>query len=257
MDLPAKIFEQIKKINDYGSEYWSAREMAKTLDYQNYRNFEAVIKKAKESCGNAGQFIDDHFVDTDDMIRLPKTASRKISNTHLSRYACYLIMQNADPSKEIVALGQTYFAIQTRRQEVQDKLMEDQKHLSETASRAGVENYATFTNYGYMGLYGGMDMKQIHKQKKLKKAQKILDYMGSEELAANLFRATQTDAKLKREMIQGEAMANQTHFDVGRKVRKTIKELGGTMPEKLPVAENISMTQKRLKGEWKISNKLK
>lgn len=265
MDLPAKIFEQIKRINEYGSEYWSARELAKILEYQNYRNFEAVLYKAKESCNKARQSVEDHFVDADEMIKLPKTASRKISNTHLSRYACYLIMQNADPSKEIVALGQTYFAIQTRRQEVQDKLMEDQKrvylrgeitahnkHLAETASKAGVENYATFTNYGYMGLYGGMDMKQIHQRKKLKKTQKILDFMGSEELAANLFRATQTDAKLKREMIQGEANANQTHFVVGRKVRQTIKELGGTMPERLPITENISMTQKRLKSDKTI-----
>jgi DNA-damage-inducible protein D len=266
MDLPAKVFEQIKKINEYGSEYWSAREMAKILDYQDFRNFGDVLKKARESCKKAGQSIEDHFVDVTDMIKLPKTASREIQNTHLSRYACYLIIQNADPSKEIVALGQTYFAIQTRRQEVQDKLMEDQKrlylrgeltahnkHLSETASRAGVENYATFTNYGYMGLYGGMDMKQIHKQKKLKKTQKILDFMGSEELAANLFRATQTDAKLKREMIQGEAKANQTHFEVGRKVRQTIKELGGTMPERLPIAENINLTQKKLKSDKTIN----
>jgi DNA-damage-inducible protein D len=265
MDLPAKVFEQIKKINEYGSEYWSAREMAKILDYQDYRNFVDVLIKAKESCNKAHQIVADHFGDVTDMVKLGSSASRTIPNIHLSRYACYLIMQNADPSKEIVALGQTYFAIQTRRQEVQDKLMEDQKRLylrgeitahnkrlAETASRAGVENYATFTNYGYMGLYGGMDMKQIHQRKKLKKTQKILDFMGSEELAANLFRATQTDAKLKREYIQGEAKANQTHFEVGRKVRKTIKELGGTMPEQLPTAENIRITQKRLKNDKTI-----
>src|SRR3989338_8283915 len=156
------------------------------------------------------------------MIKLPKTASRKISNTPLSRYACYLVMQNADPSKEIVALGQTYFAIQTRRQEIQDQLVEDQKrvvlreeitahnkHLAQTASRAGVQNYGVFTNYGYMGLYGGLKTQQIHKRKRLRPSQKILDHMGSEELAANLFRATQADAKLRRESIQGEAMANQ------------------------------------------------
>lgn len=265
MDLPAKIFEDIKRVNEYGSEYWSARDMANVLGYSEYRHFLPVLNKAKESCLKSKQSQTDHFEDVLDMIKLPKNASRKIPNTHLSRYACYLIMQNADPSKEIVALGQTYFAIQTRRQEVSDQRLDDEKrlylrgeltahnkHLSETASRAGVENYATFTNYGYMGLYGGMDMKQIQKRKKLKKAQKILDFMGSEELAANLFRATQTDAKLKREMIQGEAMANQTHFEVGRKVRQTIKELGGTMPEKLPTAESIHLTQKRLKSDKTI-----
>lgn len=194
------------------------------------------------------------------MITLGKTASREIEDIRLSRYACYLVMQNADPAKEIVALGQTYFAIQTRRQEIQDQLVEDQKrvvlrgeitahnkHLAQTASRAGVQNYGVFTNYGYMGLYGGLDSRQIHKHKKLKPSQKILDHMGSEELAANLFRATQADAKLRRENIQGEAMANQTHFEVGRKVRQTIKELEGTMPENLPTPDDINKAKVRLK----------
>lgn len=252
MDDTVKIFERLKKTNEYGGEYWSARELSEILGYQDYRNFIDVLKKAKESCCKAHQIIDDHFGDVTDMVKIGSEALRKVQNVRLSRYACYLIMQNADPSKEIVALGQTYFAIQTRRQEVQDQLIEDQKrlylrgeitahnkHLAETASKAGVENYATFTNYGYMGLYGGLDMKQIKQVKKLKNNQKILDFMGSEELAANLFRATQTDAKLKREMIQGEAKANQTHFEVGRKVRQTIKELGGTMPEKLKSPSDI------------------
>lgn len=255
------VFEQMKKINEYGAEFWSARELSKILDYSEYRHFSPVIERAKESCKNAGQSTNDHFEDVLDMIELGKTASRKIKDIALSRYACYLIMQNADPSKEIVALGQTYFAIQTRKQEVYDQMVEDQKrvflrdeitthnkHLAITAAKAGVKNYGTFTNYGYMGLYGGLDSQKIHDRKKLKQTQKILDHMGSEELAANLFRATQTDAKISREKIQGEAKANQTHFNVGRKIRQTIKELGGTMPEKLPVTEGITVTKKRVQG---------
>jgi len=254
------IFEQIKRTNEYQSEYWSARQLAKVLDYKEYRNFETVIKKAKEACKNSGQSVKNHFGDVTDMIEVGKNASRSIKDTHLSRYACYLVLQNADPAKEIVALGQTYFAIQTRKQEVQEQLIEDQKrlflrgevtthnkHLAETASRAGVKNYAVFTNYGYMGLYGGLKVQDIHKQKKLKKSQKILDYMGSEELAANLFRATQTDAKIKREQIAGEARANQAHFAVGKKVRQTIRELGGTMPEKLTTPDKIGKAQARVK----------
>ncbi|OGG14409.1 DNA damage-inducible protein D [Candidatus Gottesmanbacteria bacterium RIFCSPHIGHO2_01_FULL_39_10] len=259
MTNPITIFEEIKKINEYQSEYWSARQLAKILEYADYRNFEMVIKKAKESCKNSAQSIREHFVDVTDMIEVGKTASREIKDTYLSRYACYLIMQNADPSKEIVALGQTYFAIQTRRQEVQDQRIEDQKrvflreemtahnkHLAEAASQAGVINYGRFTNYGYMGLYGGLGMQNIKARKKLKPTQKILDHMGSEELAANLFRATQTDAKIRREQVKGEAKANQTHFDVGRKVRQTIQELGGTMPERLPPGDDITKAKRRV-----------
>jgi len=254
------VFEEIKRINEYQSEYWSARQLAKALEYKDYRNFETVLKKAKEACKNSGQSVKDHFGDVTDMIEVGKTASREITDTQLSRYACYLVVQNSDPSKEIVALGQTYFAIQTRKQEVQEQLIEDQKrlflrgevtvhnkHLAETASKAGVKNYAVFTNYGYMGLYGGLKVQDIHKQKKLKKSQKILDHMGSEELAANLFRATQTDAKIKREEIQGEARANQAHFDVGKKVRQTIREMGGTMPEKLPTPDGVEKAKSRVK----------
>jgi len=254
------VFEEIKRINEYQSEYWSARQLAKALEYKDYRNFETVLKKAKEACKNSGQSVKDHFGDVTDMIEVGKTASREITDTQLSRYACYLVVQNSDPSKEIVALGQTYFAIQTRKQEVQEELIEDQKrlflrgevtahnkHLVETASKAGVKNYAVFTNYGYMGLYGGLKVQDIHKQKKLKTSQKILDHMGSEELAANLFRATQTDAKIKREEIQGEARANQAHFDVGKKVRQTIREMGGTMPEKLPTPDGVEKAKSRVK----------
>jgi DNA-damage-inducible protein D len=246
------VFEEIKRVNDHQSEYWSARQLAKALKYKDYRNFETVLKKAKEACKNSDQPVKDHFGDVTDMIQLGKTALRQISDVHLSRYACYLVMQNADPAKDVVALGQTYFAIQTRKQEVQEQLVEDQKrlflrgeitahnkHLAETAAKAGVKNYAVFTNYGYMGLYGGLKTQDIHKRKKLKKSQKILDHMGSEELAANLFRATQTDAKIKREEIQGEARANQAHYSVGKKVRRTIKEMGGTMPEKLSAPDGV------------------
>lgn len=264
MENPLLAFEKIKETNDYGFEYWSSRKLAKALEYSAYRNFLPVIERAKEACIKSGQNTIDHFADVLEMVTIGSTASREISDFHLSRYACYLIMQNADPSKEIVALGQTYFAIQTRRQEKQDLLIEDQKridlreevtahnkHLAEAASKAGVQNYGLFTNYGYMGLYGGLNMKQLHAKKKLMKNQKVLDHMSSEELAANLFRATQTDAKLRRENIQGEAKANQTHFEVGRKVRQTIKELGGTMPENLPASDSIGKVKTRLKKTLK------
>lgn len=259
MNNPMGVFEEIKRINEYKSEYWSARQLSKVLQYSEYRNFETVLKKARESCINSGQIVQNHFVDATDMIEIGKSALRQINDVYLSRYACYLIMQNADPSKEIVAAGQTYFAIQTRKQEMQDNELEDRKriflrdeisahnkHLAEAASQAGVTNYGRFTNYGYMGLYGGLNSQQIHVKKRLKSGQKILDHMGSEELAANLFRATQTDAKLRRDEIKGEAKANQTHFEIGRKVRQTIREIGGTMPEKLPIQIDISKIRKKL-----------
>ena len=254
------VFEEIKRINEYNSEYWSARQLAKVLEYSEFRHFQPVLEKAKKACKNSDQSVKNHFEDVLDMVEIGSSASRELNDVRLSRYACYLVVQNADPSKEVVALGQTYFAIQTRKQEVQEELIEDQnrvflrseitihnKHLAETASKAGVKNYAAFTNYGYMGLYGGLKVQDIHKQKKLKKNQKILDHMSSEELAANLFRATQTDSKIKREQIQGEARANQAHYDVGKKVRQTIGELGGTMPEKLPASSAISKAKTRIK----------
>lgn len=254
------IFEEIKRINEYQSEYWSARDLAKVLEYAEYRNFFPVINKAKEACQNSGEVIHNHFVDANDMVKIGSGAERKIDTVYLSRYACYLIIQNSDPSKEVVALGQTYFAIQTRRQEKTDLLVEDNKRLylrdeikkhntslAEAAENAGVENYGKFQNYGYKGLYGGLDADDIHEKKGLKKSQKILDHMGSEELAANLFRATQADAKLWREKVQGEENANLTHFYVGQKVRKTIEELGGTMPEELPSADGIGRVKTRLK----------
>ena len=259
--MAQNIFESIKHINEYNSEYWSSRELYKALEYKEYRNFLNVANKAKKACKNSNQDIHNHFVDVNEMVELGSGGKREIENMHLSRYACYLIIQNSDPSKEVVALGQTYFTIQTRRQEKTDQLMEDQKRLhlrgeikkhntslAEAADNAGVRRFGTFQNYGYKGLYGGLGAKEIHERKKLKKSQKILDHMGSEEIAANLFRATQADAKLRRENVQGEIKANLTHYEVGQKVRKTIDDLGGTMPEKLPSADGVGKAKTRIKG---------
>ena len=258
--MTQNVFEKIKKINQYESEYWSSRDLAKVLEYSSHRKFLNVIDKAKVSCENSGQVIHNHFVQVDEMVKIGSGAERSIDTMHLSRYACYLIIQNSDPSKEVVALGQTYFAIQTRRQEKTDQLIEDQKRthlrgevkkhntsLAEAADSAGVKKFGVFQNYGYKGLYGGLDAKDIHKVKKLKRSQKILDHMGSEELAANLFRATQADAKLRRENIDGEMKANLTHYEVGQKVRKTIDDLGGDMPEDLPSADGIGKAKTRIK----------
>lgn len=251
-----EVFETIKHINEYGQEFWYARELSKALKYSDWRNFQNALYKAMEACENSGNQISDHFGDVTKMIKIGKTAKRKIEDCALSRYACYLIVMNGDPQKEIIALGQSYFAVKTRQQELienYDELSEDQKRLAirsemiehnkslaEAAQNAGVEtplDYAVFQNKGYQGLYGGLGMKEIHARKGLKKSQKILDHMGSTELAANLFRATQTDEKLRREKIKGKALANQTHYEVGRKVRETIRELGGTMPEDLPTPQ--------------------
>ena len=248
-------FERIKRTNDANNEYWESRDLAEVLEYTQYRNFEAVIEKAKLACFNSGQRIEDHFADVSKMIEIGKGGRREVSVTLLSRYACYLVIQNADPGKEIVAHGQTYFAIQTRRQELADESIEEERRLllreeirqhnvqlADAAKGAGViesKDYAIFQNHGYMGLYGGLKQEDIHRRKGLKKSQKILDHMGSTELAANLFRATQAEEKLRRENVKGKDAANRTHREVGAKVRQTIKELGGTMPEQLPVAESI------------------
>ncbi|MFH1535255.1 MAG: DNA damage-inducible protein D [Patescibacteria group bacterium] len=258
-------FETIKRLDDNRREYWSSRELAKELEYPNYRKFLNVIDKAKVACENSGEVIHNHFVHTDEMVKIGSGAERPVDTIYLSRYACYLVVQNSDPTKVVVAKGQTYFAIQTRRQEKVDNLIEDnsrvflreemKKHntsLTKTASMAGVENYAIFQNSGYKGLYGGLTMQDIHSKKKLKKSQKILDHMNSEELAANLFRATQTDAKIKRENIKGQSKANLAHFEVGQKVRKTITNLGGTMPEELPTPDAIGRAQTRIRKSKKI-----
>lgn len=262
------IFERIRKVNGYGGEYWSARDLYKLLGYTEYTKFLPAIERAKEACKNSHQNPVDHFAEVSDMIKIatgtPKEALRPIEDYSLSRYACYLIAQNGDPRKEEVALAQTYFAIQTRRQERQDQIVEDNKrvylrdnikehnkYLASAAKNVGVVNYANFVDYGYMGLYDGMRQKDIHAKKELKASEGILDFMGSEELAANLFRATQAEAKLKRENVVGQEQANLTHYSVGKKVRRTIAELGGTMPERLPTSESIQQSRKRLKNSTK------
>jgi DNA-damage-inducible protein D len=264
------VFEQIKRQTSEGKEFWSSRDLARVLDYADYRNFEQVIAKAKQASFKSGQRIEDHFVDVTEMIDLPKGAQRAITVTYLSRYACYLIIQNADPTKEVVALGQSYFAVQTRRQELSDQATEDERRLmlreemklhnvklAGAAKDAGViepMDYAIFQNHGYQGLYGGLGQKEIHAKKGLKKSQQILDHMGSTELAANLFRATQTEEKLRREGIKGKAAANKTHKEVGAKVRQTIKELGGTMPESLPAEESIKAVERRVKKQQQLES---
>lgn len=249
------IFEKIKHSED-GAEFWYARELQTALEYTQWRRFSEVIDRAKLACINSGIEVSDHFADVGKMVDIGSGAERKINDVKLSRYACYLIVQNGDPRKEVIALGQTYFAIKTRQQEIAEnfeelsenqkrlairsELIEHNKSLAEAAMNAGVEtpkDYAIFQNNGYKGLYGGLGVQEIHDMKGLKKSQKILDHMGSTELAANLFRATQTDEKLRRDNIQGKAQANRTHYTVGVAVRNTIKELGGTMPEDLPTPE--------------------
>lgn len=258
-------FEAIKHFDENDKEYWSSRDLAKVLEYADYRNFLGVIEKAKTACENSGEVIHNHFVDITEMVEIGSGAEKPVETIYLSRYACYLIVQNSDPTKMTVALGQTYFTIQTRRQEKADNLIEDNKRvflreemkkhnksLSQAASMAGVENYAIFQNYGYKGLYGGLTMQDIHEHKGLKRTQQILDHMGSEELAANLFRATQTDAKIRRENIKGQINANLVHYEVGQKVRNTIQSLGGTMPENLPTPDGVNKAKTRIKKATKI-----
>lgn len=270
-------FEGIKQTNSAGEEFWLARQLGKILDYSEYRNFLPVIEKAKKSCANSGQPVSDHFVEIHEMIEIGKGGQREMPSYALSRYACYLIVQNGDPAKPVIANGQTYFAIQTRRQELanneafqrlkedekrlylRNEMREHNKQLVEAAQQAGVESnldFAVFQNHGYKGLYGGLDARGIHAKKGLQKSQNILDNMGSTELAANLFRATQTEEKLRRENIQGKAKANQTHYEVGKKVRQTIEELGGTMPEDLPTPEeDLKKLEKRVLASKKSNKK--
>ena len=261
------LFDEIRHEDEQGTEYWLSRELAKVLSYADYRNFVSVINKAMEACLNSGGTIENHFGDVTEMVSIGYGVQREIKEIKLSRYACYLIVQNADPSKEVVAIGQTYFAIQTRTQELQEEEQtqlteEDQKRLflrgemtrhntqlAAAAQEAGVKtslDYAVFQNHGYRGLYGGLEAKDIQARKGLKKSQHILDHMGSTELAANLFRATQTEEKIRRERIRGKQNANRVHQEVGAKVRQTIEEIGGTMPEDLPTADSIKRIEKKL-----------
>ena len=266
-------FESIKHVDEYGYEFWYARELQSVLEYTEWRNFQKLIEKAQTACENSDMAVDECFVEVNKTSPMPNGGVKLIDDYILSRYACYLIVMNGDPRKEVIAVGQTYFAVKTRQQELidhYDELSEDQKRLAirkemiahnkslaEAAQMTGVEagrDFAIFQNKGYQGLYGGLGVKEIHERKGLKKNEKILDHMGSTELAANLFRATQTDEKLRRENIRGKEKANQTHYEVGRKVRQTIAELGGTMPEDLPTPEKSirqieSEQKKRINGK--------
>ena len=267
-----KIFEDIKHIDESGKEYWKARELQKALEYKEWRNFKLVIDKAIISCNNSNFNVFDHFVDFNKMVEVGSGAKRKQDDYKLSRYACYLIVQNADSKKKIVALGQTYFAVQTRKQELLEKeysdLTEDEKRfyqrnltkkgnysLNITARNAGVKNFDKFHNSGYKGLYNGETAGEIAKRKKLRYREDILDNMESEELADNIFRIAQTDAKLKRDNVDNEYTANSVHYEIGKIVRKAIKEAGGTMPEDLPTPnKSLKELEKENKNNIKLQN---
>ena len=250
-----KRFEDIKQIRADGTEFWSARELAPALEYTKWENFQNVIKRAMIACENSGHSVEDDFPEVRKIVDAGIT-SKPVKDYELTRYACYLIVQNGDPRKEVIALGQTYFAIQTYRQEVADhfnELDEDRRRLvvrgdikqwkqmlAETAHNAGVitnEEFAIFQNAGYMGLYGGLDVDDIHKRKNLEVGQKILDYMGSTELIANLFRISQTEEKLRKDEVDNAKTATSIHYSVGKEVRSAIEKIGGTMPEDLPTPE--------------------
>ena len=264
-----KFFENIKHITEDGIEYWLARELQKILGYKEWRNFLKVIEKAKTSVEATNIGVPDHFVGINKMVDIGSGTTRKIDDIMLTRYACYLIVQNGDPRKKMIALGQQYFAVQTRKQEIIEKdfeeLTEDErrillrsdvkgfnKKLAKAAQDCGVENFAKFQNFGYRGLYGGETAADIKIRKNLKKSEDILDYMGSTELAANFFRITQTEERLKKGDIQGENKANKTHYNIGKKVRETMEEISGTLPEELPTPEK---SVKELEKEKKLLGK--
>ena len=249
-----KIFEGIKHIDEFGNEYWFARELQNVLGYHQWRSINDLIERAKVACKESKHNIDDHFAVQRKMVDIGSKTKRKVLDYKLSRYACYLLVMNGNPNKRIIALAQTYFAIQTRKQELSEKeyseLTEDEKrlyrrnqvrkgnfNLNKTAVSSGVKDLARFHNAGYKGLYNGETADDIFKRKKLKYREDILDNMGSEELADNIFRIAQTDAKLKRDNVDNEYTANSVHYEVGREIRKSIKRLGGTMPEDLPTPE--------------------
>lgn len=255
---PNKHFEEIKKVDGNGVEYWDARELMFLIDYSNWQNFEKVVEKAKIACKKSNQTVKHHFIDASNMVIVGSGAKRKLRDYQLSRYACYLITQNGDSSKQTIASAQTYFAVQTRKQEIYEGLSDVEqrlflrgktkvhnKELNSTAQNAGVRNFGKFHDAGYLGLYG-MHKKTLQKKKGIGKDD-VLDRAGATELAANLFRITQTDDKIHNEKIKGEGQATFAHLVVGQKVRKTIKEIGGTMPEDLPIESDI----KKLKIERK------
>jgi DNA-damage-inducible protein D len=265
--IPQSPFEQIKRTDPDGNEFWSARELMPLLEYSGWQRFSGVVLRGQIACENSGYDPKDHFNIAVKMVPLGSDAKREVEDWHLSRYACYLVVQNADPSKEIVALGQTYFAVQTRRQELIDEalgeLTEDEKRLlqrqkvkqqnvelASAALKAGVispQDFGIFQNHGYKGLYNGLTAQDIHKRKKLKKTQNILDHMGFLELSANLFRSAQAEDKLRRENIQGKENANQVHYEAGLTVRRAMQEFGNPMPEDLPTVESIKIVESRQK----------
>ncbi len=267
IDKNNKSFEDIKHIDENGVEFWYARELMPILQYSNWQNFEKIIDKAKISCENSGISVFEHFIDVNKLSKRANNAEVEIKDYELTRYACYLIAQNGDSRKKVIALAQTYFAVQTRKQELTEKeysmLTEDEKRfyqrnltrkgnysLNQAAKKAGVKNFDKFHNSGYKGLYNGETADDIAKRKGLRYREDILDNMGSEELAANLFRITQTESRLKKDNIKTEKEANSTHYEVGKKVRKAIADIGGTMPEDLPIPK------KSLKQLEKEKNKM-
>ena len=264
MGYSESIFESIKHVEENSREFWYARELSKVLNYTEFNKFMPVIRRAMVACQQSGNDVSDHFAQVGEMVRIGSGAEREFESYKLSRYACYLIVMNGDARKEIISLGQTYFAVKTRQQEliedyeqlteeqkrlaIRNEMKEHNKSLAEAARNAGVVqpmDYAIFQNRGYQGLYGGLGAKEIQARKRLKKNQQILDHMGSTELAANLFRATQTDEKLRRDNVKGKQLAGEVHYAVGKKVRQTIAELGGTMPENLPTpSKSIKQIEK-------------
>ena len=272
IDKNNKSFEDIKHIDENGIEFWYARELMIILEYKQWRRFESVIEKGKLACENSDISALDHFASVGKMVQIGSGAEREQQDYKLSRYACYLIAQNGDSRKKVIALAQTYFAVQTRKQEITEKeysmLSEDEKRfyqrnltrkgnysLNQAAKKAGVKNFDKFHNAGYKGLYNGETADDIAKRKGLRYREDILDNMGSEELAANLFRITQTESRLKKDNIQGEKQANKTHYKIGKNIREVIAKNGGTMPEDLPTPKkSLKQLEKEKKKQLKELN---
>ena len=268
------IFESIKHTDEYDNEFWYARELQKVLEYKDQRNFLKVLSKAKDACKNSEFNVNEQLVDLNKLSKRNNNAQINIQDFKLSRYICYLIVQNADPNKEVIALGQTYFAIQTRKQEITeqeyDSLSDDEKRfyqrkltkqgnytLQKVAASAGVKNMAEFHNAGYKGLYNGETADDIFKRKKLRYREDILDNMNEDELVANLFRINQTKQKLIRDNIQGEKEAKDVHYEVGKKVRKAIADIGGMMPEEMPTPKKSLKELEKEKKQLETKTKEK
>lgn len=275
----ASLFESIRHINEDGIEYWSARELGSLIGYASWQKFVSVIEKAMEACENSGQPIENHFNRVVKMVPIGSGAEREKQDIELTRYACYLVAQNGDPHKTEIAQAQTYFAIQTRYAEIQqmeeyrqltteesrrlflrEQLRSKNSKLADAAHNAGVITpleYATFQNAGYKGMYNGLTAKGIRRKKGLTEKQDILDHMGSTELAANLFRSTQAEEKIRKENIKGKANANAAHYEVGKEVREAIRRIGGTMPEDLPTEESIKVLESKQKKLLKAGTRPK